>query len=205
MNLPNLLTISRLPLLLIIAVFLLFFDFRGSGSVALFFFTIAGLSDWLDGKIARDTGQVSNFGKLMDALTDKVLVIGLFTTFFVMQPPLLPLWTFPFLLLILCREFLVTGLRLVAASKGIVLAAEKSGKQKMVSQITAAATLLVYHAASNDFQALVPEGVLQALLWIGVIAFLVAAVLTISSGTFYLKKYWSVFEESAPKGTGGRS
>lgn len=205
MNLPNLLTISRLPLLLIIAAFLLFFDFRGSGSIALFFFIIAGLSDWLDGKIARDTGQVSNVGKLMDALTDKVLVIGLFTTFFVMQPPLLPLWVFPFLLLILCREFLVTGLRLVAASKGIILAAEKSGKQKMVSQITAAATLLVYHTAANDLQPLVPETILQGILWIGILAFLVAALLTISSGTFYLKKYWSVFEEPEPPGTGGKS
>ena len=75
MNLPNLLTLSRVPFLFLIAV-LMFWEFRFSNSIAFVVFVIAGLTDWLDGKIARDMGIISVFGQLMDALTDKVLTVG---------------------------------------------------------------------------------------------------------------------------------
>jgi len=101
------------------------------------------------------------------------------------------------LLLVLSREFLITGLRLVAASSGIILAAEKSGKNKTVFQIVSAILLLLAIAIREDLPNLFPEimgysfdGILH---WFGVAFFVVAAVLTVSSGTKYMTKYWSVF------------
>jgi CDP-diacylglycerol--glycerol-3-phosphate 3-phosphatidyltransferase len=106
----------------------------GASTMAFILFVIGAITDWADGYVARKQGLVSNFGKLMDALTDKVFMVGLFITMVVLGE--LPgLWSLFLLLLILSREFLITGLRLVAASSGIILAAEKSGKHKTVSQI----------------------------------------------------------------------
>ena len=80
MNLPNLLTLSRVPFLFLISA-LMYWEFRLSYSIALVVFVFAGLTDWLDGKIARDRGIISVFGQLMDALTDKILTVGLFVLF----------------------------------------------------------------------------------------------------------------------------
>jgi len=121
-NLPNLLTLSRIPILFGI-VALLYAPFPGARTLAFLLFIIGALTDWADGYFARKQGLVSNFGKLMDALTDKVFMVGLFVA--LLAADKLPAWTLPLLLLILSREFLITGLRLVAASWGIVLAAEK--------------------------------------------------------------------------------
>ena len=139
-NIPNLLTFSRLPILFFI-VALLCLQGGWTSTAAFIFFVIGALTDWADGYFARKMGMVSDFGKLMDALTDKVFVVGLFISLLVMKE--LGLWALPLLLLILSREFLVTGLRLVAASSGKVLAAEQSGKHKTVSQIVCLVLLLL--------------------------------------------------------------
>ena len=90
------------------------------------------------------------------------------------------------------REFLITGLRLVAASSGIVLAAEKSGKHKTVTQMIAAILLLLAVAVRKDFPDTVPVFLSNGLYWVGVSFFVLAAVLTVSSGALYLAKYWLV-------------
>lgn len=190
MNLPNLLTLSRIPFLFGIVGFL-YLPFTGASTIAFVLFVIGALTDWADGYYARKQGLVSNFGKLMDALTDKVFMVGLFIALLAMGT--LPEWTLPLLLLILSREFLITGLRLVAASSGIVLAAEKSGKNKTVSQIISAVLLLIGVAIQADFPTLFPEIVAQSLHYGGVFFFCVATILTVSSGTQYMIKYWSVF------------
>lgn len=159
--------------------------------MAFIFFVIGALTDWLDGYVARKQGLVSNFGKLMDALTDKVFMVGLFIT--LLAASVLPDWALPLLLLILSREFLITGLRLVAASSGVVLAAEKSGKHKTVTQIVAAILLLLAVAVRQDFPDLLPVMIGDALHWGGLTFFVVATLLTVSSGTQYLVKYWSIF------------
>lgn len=195
MNLPNLLTLSRIPIIFGV-VALLYLPMTGASTMAFILFVIGAITDWADGYVARKQGLVSNFGKLMDALTDKVFMVGLFITMVVLGE--LPgLWSLFLLLLILSREFLITGLRLVAASSGIILAAEKSGKHKTVSQIVSAILLLLAIAIRNDFPNLFPEifgysfdGILH---WAGVLFFVLAAVLTVSSGTVYMIKYWSVF------------
>ena len=140
LNLPNLLTLSRIPILFMI-VALLYLPYEGTKSAALILFLLGALTDWADGYYARKMGLVSNFGKLMDALTDKVFIVGLFMALLTFR--VLPGWTLPLLLLIVSREFLITGLRLVAASSGIVLGAEQSGKHKTVSQIISVILLLL--------------------------------------------------------------
>lgn len=194
-NLPNLLTLSRIPIIFGV-VALLYLPVTGASTAAFVLFVIGAITDWADGYYARKQGIVSNFGKLMDALTDKIFMVGLFITMVVLGE--LPgLWSLFLLLLILSREFLITGLRLVAASSGIILAAEKSGKNKTVFQIVSAILLLLAIAIREDFPNLFPEIMGQSfagiLHWLGVAFFVLAAVLTVSSGTKYMTKYWSVF------------
>ena len=190
MNLPNVLTLSRIPILFGIVAFL-YAPFTGASTIAFVLFVVGALTDWADGYYARKQGLVSNFGKLMDALTDKVFMVGLFITLLAAHK--LPAWTLPLLLLILSREFLITGLRLVAASSGVVLGAEKSGKHKTVSQIVAAILLLLAIAVRNDFPELLPVVVGDVLHLGGVVFFCIATLLTVSSGTQYMVKYWTLF------------
>ncbi len=190
MNLPNLLTLSRIPILFGVVGFL-YLPFSGASSLAFVLFIIGALTDWADGYYARKQGLVSNFGKLMDALTDKVFMVGLFISLLVIG--ILPEWTLPLLLLILSREFLITGLRLVAASDGVILAAEKSGKHKTVSQMVAAILLLSAVAVRADFSERLPLIVGDVLHWGGLSFFVIATLLTVSSGAQYMVKYWSIF------------
>ncbi len=190
MNLPNLLTLSRIPILFGVVGFL-YLPFAGASSLVFVLFIIGALTDWADGYYARKKGLVSNFGKLMDALTDKVFMVGLFISLLVIG--ILPEWTLPLLLLILSREFLITGLRLVAASEGIVLAAERSGKHKTVSQMVAAILLLLAVAIRADFSELLPPIIGDILHWGGLGFFVLATLMTVSSGLQYMVKYWSIF------------
>lgn len=194
MNLPNLLTLSRIIFLFLI-VTLMAMNWPGAATLAFLFFLIAAITDWADGFVARKWKLVSNFGKLMDALTDKILMVGLFVALTVLDYfegwELLALFC---VLLILCREFFITGLRLVAAANGVVLAAEKSGKQKTVSQILAMAFLLLAPVLENDFSRFLKSdltAIANWFHWIGFGLFLLATLLTVTSGTRYVWKYWT--------------
>jgi CDP-diacylglycerol--glycerol-3-phosphate 3-phosphatidyltransferase len=192
-NWPNLITLSRVPTLFAVVV-LMFFQFPGAATGAFVLFVLGGVSDWLDGYLARRYHIVSNFGKLMDALTDKVLVVGVMVAMLVPMPANHPatlssaylFWV----LVIFSREFLITGLRLVAASQGLVLAAERSGKIKTVLQLVSVSVLLLQRMFELDFINL------TAAHWVhvvGVVLFVAAAALTAISGAGYLIKYWSTF------------
>jgi CDP-diacylglycerol---glycerol-3-phosphate 3-phosphatidyltransferase len=137
MNLPNQLTLIRLLLtLLFLGVF--FAAFPGSETLALGLFIAASITDHYDGKIARRDGLVTNFGILMDPLVDKIMICSAFIAF--VGRGLIPAWM---VVIIVARELAITGLRLLAASKSIVLAAEGYGKHKTVSQIVAIISVLV--------------------------------------------------------------
>ena len=130
MNLPNKLTMLRI---ILVPFFVLFMSIGASAAnlfVALVIFIVASLTDMLDGKIARKYGLVTNFGKLMDPLADKVLVMSAMLCF--VSAGLAPAWI---VIVILTREFLVTSLRLIAAGEGTVIAADKWGKIKTVTQM----------------------------------------------------------------------
>lgn len=126
-NIPNIISLSRIPILFVI-VALLYLPTRGAATIALVLFIIGAISDWLDGYLARKYNMVSNFGKMIDTLTDKIFVIGLFVA--LLARAFFPEGSVFLILLIIGREFMITGLRLIAASKGLVLAAEKEEKLK---------------------------------------------------------------------------
>lgn len=197
-HLPNLLTLSRVPMLFVIAG-LLFVELPGSASLAFFLFVLAALTDWADGHLARRLKVISNFGKLMDALTDKVLTTGMFVAF--LGAGLLPRWAIFAVLLILAREFVITGLRLVAASHGRVLAAERAGKQKTVAQLVAIHVILAVPVLKDDLRFLAPDWIDLLVPWVSLIgqaSFVLAALLTLTSGMSYLMRYGHLFVAMDP-------
>lgn len=144
MNIPNILTLSRLGLAVVMMV-LLSVSFPFASTLAMLVFVVAGITDYLDGYLARNVYGVTSFGSLMDPLTDKVLVCAAFVSF--VELGIAPAWI---VVIIISREFLVTGLRLLAASKGVVISAGKWGKHKTIWQIIAIATILLGLAIRND-------------------------------------------------------
>ena len=191
-TLPNILTLSRIPLLFVI-VALMFMDGRGLMTIAFGLFIFGSISDWLDGYLARKLNQITTFGKLMDALVDKVFVVGIFVGMLASPRPGMPDWSVFCVILIMSREFMITGLRLVAASKGLVLAAEKAGKYKTASQMIAIGALLAREVLHDDFR--LPTNFVEIVYWTGIGFFVTATALTVVSGIIYMAKYSSVFED----------
>jgi len=153
MNLPNKLTSSRFFFALLVLLFLLA-DFRWSKTLALLLFGAAALTDALDGHLARTKYGVSNFGKLMDPLADKVLVAAVLVGCVSLRPahylPGLPWVPASMVVIILSREFLVTGLRLLAVEQGRVISAGTLGKWKTILQMTAIVVTLLGLAVLAD-------------------------------------------------------
>ena len=137
MNLPNKLTISRFVLTLAFMV-VMFSQIRYRETLGLVLCSAASLTDYFDGKIARRDKLITNFGILMDPLADKILVCSSFIAFVGLG------WIAAWMVVIIvARELAITGLRLLAASKNVVLAAEGYGKHKTISQIIAIISILV--------------------------------------------------------------
>jgi CDP-diacylglycerol--glycerol-3-phosphate 3-phosphatidyltransferase len=137
-NLPNVLTVFRVFLTV---CFIYYFSHDGSGSIliALVLFTLASITDFLDGYLARKHNLITPFGKIMDPIADKFLILSAFFMF--MQKALIVDWMF---YLIFAREGIVTVLRLLAMSRGAVLAAEGAGKLKTVLQIVAVYLIIIF-------------------------------------------------------------
>src|SRR5882672_11210465 len=140
MNLPNKLTISRF-ILTVAFLGVMFSRMRFHETIALVLFVAAGISDFLDGQIARRQKLITNFGILMDPLADKIMVCSAFIAF--IELDWIRAWM---VVIVVARELAITGLRLLAASKNVVLAAEGYGKHKTVSQIVAIISILVLHS-----------------------------------------------------------
>lgn len=160
MNLPNALTLGRIFLVPLLVVVLLT-EFEGmqirwlpKGILAAAIFALASLTDWLDGYLARRRQQVTAFGQLLDPLADKLLVSAALVS--LVQLDLAPAWMAA---LIIGRELAVTGLRSLAHSRGVTIAASHLGKLKMVTEVCAILTLMV----STDLPALRPAG--HVALW----------------------------------------
>lgn len=192
-SLPNLLTLSRIPFLFAVAG-LLYGSFFGASFLAFIFFVLGSLTDWLDGFLARRYGLVSKFGKLMDALTDKVFVVGICIV--CLATGVLPAWSIACVLLIVAREFFVTGLRLVAATQGCVIAAERAGKLKTIIQMTSLGVLLAVHAFRKEGLGVFGLDFLNGVNTIGLALFIGATVLTVCSGIGYLIKYGYLLKDS---------
>jgi CDP-diacylglycerol--glycerol-3-phosphate 3-phosphatidyltransferase len=196
MNLPNKLTVSRFALT---AAFLwaMFSRSPVNDTLALVFFSLAGITDYLDGKIARQRKLITNYGILMDPLADKIMTCSAFIALIERHvstpPPVLHLGSLSLspkvhawmVVIIVARELAITGLRLLAASKNVVLAAERYGKHKTISQMVAIIALLVMDASAEWWPwlkaALLPWGP-----WFVLLALWVTLLLTTSSGALYL-------------------
>ncbi len=137
MNLPNQLTVSRFVLTIFLLV-ALFAEFPFNTTIALALFVVASATDWVDGAYARKHKLITNFGKLMDPLADKILICSAFIAF--VGEGWIAAWM---VVLIVARELAITGLRLLAASKNQVLAAEGWGKHKTISQIVTIIAILI--------------------------------------------------------------
>src|SRR6056297_435398 len=146
MNLPNQLTVARLFLSFLFVALLSIEEVEFMRTAALLVFVIAAITDFLDGYLARKHQLITNFGKLMDPLADKVLMCAGFVLLTRLE--LIPAWM---VVAILSREFLVTGLRLLASAEGVVLAAEALGKYKTILQIVTIIYFLIYLASLDHW------------------------------------------------------
>ena len=138
MNLANKLTIMRIILIPLFLVFILVKDIPYGSLIALLIFELASITDKVDGYIARSRNQITNFGKFMDPLADKMLVISALIA--LVECGLIPSWM---VIVIIAREFAISGLRMLAASEGLIVAASWWGKIKTVIQIAATMALLL--------------------------------------------------------------
>ena len=173
MNLPNKLTIGRMIAVPVFIVVLMTGYFYAAAAI----FMAASFTDFLDGYIARKHNLVTNFGKIMDPLADKVLVIAALVC--LVELGQVAAWM---VIVILAREFTVTGLRTVAAAQGVVIAAGMTGKMKTVLQMVAVPLLLLQNWPFE----LIGIPMDQIMLWASVI-------MTIVSGVEYVYKNKDIF------------
>lgn len=197
MNLPNKLTISRVVM---IPLFVLFFylGFTAHYFVALAVFMLASFTDYLDGKIARKYNLVTNLGKFLDPIADKVLVLSAFVVFLTV-PELFTAalggWAVIAagcgVALVLAREIIVSGFRMVAASSGVVIAADIFGKYKTATQDFAVVILLVGAGVCE----LSESAAGRIINYIGLAFFALAIILTVVSGVNYIIKNINVLKD----------
>lgn len=185
MNLPNKLTLIRV----ILVPFFVFFFLNNQFVPALIVFALASITDALDGHIARKHNLVTNFGKFLDPLADKVLVISALTCFvdigFMSCVPLI---------IIVAREFMVSGLRLVVADEGVVVPAGIWGKLKTAFTMVTIVLILIY--ASVEQFVLIPENIMDIFIIVSHILIWISTLLTVISGGDYLKAYWKYIDPS---------
>jgi len=197
-NLPNILTVSRVPMMFVV-VGLMYSDWDMAATWAFWLFIAAALSDWFDGMLARRANQVSSFGRFMDAVIDKVMVIGLMIA--LVNGGYFDGYRITAMLLVLCilaREFTISGLRMAAAVKGITVEADTSGKVKTFTQMNAIGWLLGAQMLRRDFGELFPVDdlfIINLVHLVGLGFFVLSAVLTITSGISYFNRHGHVVKD----------
>lgn len=176
MNTPNKLTVFRVILVPVYLLFMLLGSMKGHYAVALVLFAVASVTDLIDGQMARKNAQVTDFGKFLDPLADKILTTSALLC--LMQLGLCSIWV---VMIVLSREFLVTSIRLLAASGGTVLAANMWGKVKTTVQMVSVIFVLLMLSVMEFglFTAFPLAIVSNVLMWI-------TAAFTVASGGKYL-------------------
>lgn len=190
-NISTKLTLARLAATPILVVCLAL-DFPGRHPLALVVFLAAVITDYLDGHLARARGEATDLGVLLDPLADKILISAAFISFIGIPEVRLPAWM---VIVIVSREFAITGLRLLAAGKGVILPAGLWGKHKTVSQMAAVTLILVYLCVGA-----------RAAAWRPILLVLVSVTvaLTLSSGLIYVVSHRRLFARP-PASPGGDS
>lgn len=184
LNLPNILTISRIIITPIFLAVILMKTLPHRFLIACLIFSIASITDAIDGRLARKNNQITNFGKFLDPIADKVLTTAALLAFMTMG--LCNIWI---VMLVLTREFAIASIRMIAAAGGVVIPANIWGKIKTVSQMTFTILIMllgeIYYILADfnaELLAKLPELSLisNGLLWI-------TAILTVISGVIYIK------------------
>ena len=178
LNLANRITLTRIAFIVPILA-LLYFPNPFTCWLAAFLFAIASLTDWLDGHIARRDKLISSFGKFLDPLADKLLVVSVLIVF--VDLGWVPSWV---TIIIVVREMAVTGLRAMAIDEGLVIAADKYGKLKTIMQLVAIGPLIVHY----PFWGIDPQPIGNILLYI-------AMVLTVFSGANYFYAFYKHWKQ----------
>jgi CDP-diacylglycerol--glycerol-3-phosphate 3-phosphatidyltransferase len=182
LNLPNLLTFFRIALIPLLVILLLS-PSKTAGFFATVLFALASITDWLDGYIARRMGIVTIFGKFLDPIADKLIVAA--ALIMILPYGRAPAWM---VLIIMSREIIITGLRSIASTEGIVISASNLGKFKTIFQIVAILCLLLHYdynwlfGIQNPYLHVNMHNVGMFYLWI-------ATIITIWSGIDYLSKF----------------
>lgn len=179
MNLPNKITMLRVILIPFFVFFMLADSIRYANYIAVIIFIIASLTDTLDGYIARKYNLVSNFGKFMDPLADKLLVSSALVCFISIPENPMPVWG---VIIIISREFIISGFRLVASDAGVVLAASLWGKIKTVTQMLMSVLLIVNFSG-------------EVIDMIEIVLIYAAIILTVVSLIDYLVKNWHIMQD----------
>lgn len=172
MNIANKVTMIRLVLIPVFVV--CFYIYGTSYNIAAIVFLVASLTDALDGYLARSRNLVTNFGKFVDPLVDKVLTIAAFIV--LVEAKVIPAWA---VIIIIARELIITGFRTLAADMGITIAASIWGKAKTISQMVSLVMLLLNVSLLNK---------------VGIYVFYIAVILTVLSGWDYLVKNKKVLD-----------
>lgn len=206
MNLPNKLTIARCVMTAFFVGLMSFENFY-CYFIAYLVFTAAAITDYYDGKIARERGLVTNFGKLLDPVADKVLLTSGFIMLMKVPELKVPGWA---VVVILAREFLVTGARALAAADGEVIAANASGKAKTVFQLIYVFTflffalLLEFLETFQGIGALIPGHVGTYIAVIGyasMTSMVLVASYTVYSGIHFAQVNWKILKLNNPSQT----
>lgn len=198
MTLANKITLTRAALSILMFVFILM-PYGWARLVATAIFIIAASTDWVDGKIARETNTITPFGAIVDPFVDKILVCAALFAFVGIKELDVPIWAVFFIML---RELMISTLRVIAALEGKVMAAERLGKFKTVIQMTAVGTVFfvldVYHLShlftgkTSQFFQIVFFTLQKVPYWITAIA----AVITWVSAISYLRNNWELLQKS---------
>ncbi len=198
MTLANKITLTRAALSIVMFIFILL-PYAWARFTATLIFIVAASTDWVDGKIARETNTITPFGAIVDPFVDKILVAAALFAFVGIKELDVPIWAVFFILL---RELMISTLRVIAALEGKVMAAERWGKFKTVIQMVAVGTIFfvldVYHLAH------LLGGVAQKVCWMTFITLCkvpyamtaIAAIITWVSAISYLKNNWDLLKKS---------
>jgi len=192
-NLPNRITLSRLAASLALFVILFALQARVSADgrllswLAFATFVVTAATDWLDGYLARKRDEVTALGRMMDPFVDKVVVCGSLIFLTVMSPRLVPPWM---VVVVVCREFLVSGIRAYMEAQGVAFGARMAGKVKMVLQCVAVSALLLLHAVGDPERGQPPwlAATCLASVWAALIS-------TVYSGWVYARAFYASHSE----------
>ena len=183
LNTPNKLTIARILITPIYLALILWESLPHRFLIATLVYSIAAITDAIDGKLARKNNQITNFGKLLDPIADKILTTSALLAF--MQMGLCNIWI---VMIVLTREFTVASIRMIAAADGVVIPANIWGKLKTVSQMTFTIVIMLLGEVYSILAAYNPVwyGKMPALALISNILLWITAVLTVVSGVIYV-------------------